>query len=311
MTPSQEQPSPAASADAASLADLVLALAQRTRRLYDRWAQSARHRGETHLSALLERFATEAGDIGADCLKRLRAAETGSAGGTAAYPDPDSGSNFSTDREIDEFDSQIANAYQILAAAVRNEEAAFRSLSHFSAGVNTSIVRQLTEAMARLQLARAARLRRHRRVAFHAARLAPETVELPNPALVTSLADLIHAASRIEASAIESLDAVGKQGSLQETLAMTRQMLALLQEQAHASRPPRPELVQAFEGQAAANTDDAGTGDPLAQALNASKRGFAFYDSVVAMAPDEATMLLAQDLSDTALRRIQALAALA
>jgi rubrerythrin len=71
----------------------------------------------------------------------------------------------------------MANAYQALAFAVRNEERAFAFYTYVAAAADNQSVRALAEDMARDELDHASRLRRLRRRAFHQER--PLEVEIP------------------------------------------------------------------------------------------------------------------------------------
>lgn len=78
------------------------------------------------------------------------------------------------DEGIGEVDPGLRSTYQVLAMAVRNEERAFAFWTYVAAHAPQDDIRRAAEAMAHEELGHVATLRRARREAFHAARVATQ-----------------------------------------------------------------------------------------------------------------------------------------
>jgi rubrerythrin len=213
----------------------------------------------------------------------------------------------------EELDPKVVAPYQALAAAVRNEENAFRFYSHVAANAQSEAVQARAEALAKEELAHAALLRRGRRRAYRSERRSPEPMQLPEPALVETLADLLFAARAIEREMAEGLAAAAQRHpDLQPSYEETRRNAEALEEAGLDAGRPRRALVQSFQQHTAAlehaEQGRATLPGSAERALADGKRAFAFYDGVVAAATEESVMLKAQALSEVALSRITALA---
>lgn len=75
---------------------------------------------------------------------------------------------------------ETLDAYRAFSAAVRNEERAFMFWSYVAAQAPSADVRQAAEKMAREELGHVATMRRERRQAFHAARVAAPPGDTPD-----------------------------------------------------------------------------------------------------------------------------------
>ena len=78
------------------------------------------------------------------------------------------------DEGMAQVDPGLRSTYQVLAMAVRNEERAFAFWTYVAAHAPDADVRAAAEAMAHEELGHVATLRRARREAFHAARIASQ-----------------------------------------------------------------------------------------------------------------------------------------
>jgi len=213
----------------------------------------------------------------------------------------------------EELDPNIISPYQALAAAVRNEENAFRFYSHVAANAQSDMIRERAEALAKEELAHAALLRQGRRRAYRAQQSSPAPTQLPEPALVETLADLYFAAGIIEREMAETLAAAARQTPEILTLCeeARRNARALEKADPGADQPQRA-LIASFQRLTAAreNAEQGRATLPgsVERAFADGKRAYAFYDGAVAAATDESVMLKAQALSQSALLRIAALA---
>lgn len=213
----------------------------------------------------------------------------------------------------EELDSTVVTPYQALAAAVRNEDNAFRFYSHVASNAQDEMVRARAEALAKEELTHAARLRRDRRRAYRAQRRSPGHTQLPEPALVETLADLLFAASAIEREIAESLAAAAPRAP--EILPLceeARRNAEALETVDPGVGRPQQALVHWFD-QRSATRENAEQGratlpGSVERAFADGKRAYAFYDGAVTAATDETVMLKAQELSKSALLRISALA---
>lgn len=212
-----------------------------------------------------------------------------------------------------ELDPKVVTPYEALAAAVRNEENAFRFYSHVAANAQNETVRARAEALAKEELTHASLLRQGRRRAYRAQQRNPEPTQLPEPALVETLADLILAAGIIEREMTESLAAAAQR--VPEVLPLSeeaRRNAETLEEMGPGVSRPRQVLVRSFQRRTAARENGeqgrATLPGSVERALADSKRAYAFYDGAVTVATDETVMLKAQELSKSALLRIAALA---
>jgi hypothetical protein len=199
--------------------------------------------------------------------------------------------------------------YGVLAFAVGLAQQTFRLYSYLAAAED-SRVRGCAEQLAGEELSRAARLRVERRRAYHAERRQPKADAYPVARLVESHADLLAAALAIEDRLAQRLAKAGAtESNFSSTCQATRQRVAELRRAAEqAGEPGRPlaEELAEFSRSAPAKARAVRNGNvPARHLLAECERAFTFYDAVASAAPDEAVMLLAQDLSRAAVERIR------
>ncbi|MBW9074874.1 ferritin-like domain-containing protein [Agrobacterium deltaense] len=107
------------------------------------------------------------------------AAETAPADRTGTIAAPDLSPMFDAEG-ADMVPPETLDAYRAFSAAVRNEERAFMFWSYVAAQAPSADVRQAAEKMAREELGHVATMRRERRQAFHAARVAAPPGDMPD-----------------------------------------------------------------------------------------------------------------------------------
>ncbi len=199
--------------------------------------------------------------------------------------------------------------YGALAFAVSLAQQTFTLYSYLAATADDK-VRDYAERLAGEELARAARLRVERRRAYHAERRQPKTEGYPAAPLVESQADLLAGALVIEGRLAQRLTEAGeKEPGLSSACEATRQRVEELRHaSAQAGEPggPMTEELAKFSSPAQTNAQtDRDRSKPSRHLLADCERAFTFYDAVASAPVDEAVMLQAQDLSQSALERIR------
>ena len=190
---------------------------------------------------------------------------------------------------------ELATPYDVLAVAVRLQDALFRLCAGLGGAATTPEARELAERLAREALAEAARLRGRRRTAYHAATAGEEVA--PFAVRVRTRADLARATERIEAELARRL----------RTALDARPELA--------ARLQREPVLAGFLERLPAGDDGTaageGGGDPVERLRAFTEQCFEFYDRVFATATTEDTMLEAQERERLCLALLHALEALA
>ena len=213
-------------------------------------------------------------------------------------------------------DPYYSTPYRALAFAVHNEEIAFRFYTHVAADSDNKAVRQYAEILAREELGHAALLRAERRRAYHAEREASTAEPRLEPRAIAHKADLLAAAIHIDRRLADDLALLA--ADTPELVALEQQTRQQLNENEHALEA-EIRLHKTSPGDAInlnlqqldlyiAKLATTGSQVACVQRLCAcADRSFAFYDTVVASAKDEAIMLTAQALATAALDRISVL----
>lgn len=203
--------------------------------------------------------------------------------------------------------------YRVLAFSVGLARRCFKLYSYIAAGAEGE-TRLHAERLASAELARAAHLRSRRRQAFREERTRLAAEAFPRPSLVDSRADFLAAALAIESRLAERLDQAGNgefaaigEAARQETERLHRDLARA----GETSESLVAELA-AFSRAAGGPASSDATPTTARQRLAADcERAFGFYDAIASRARDEAVMLRAQALSQTALDRIRRVRALA
>ena len=204
--------------------------------------------------------------------------------------------------------------YKVLAFAVAAAQRGFALYSYLAAAATDPVLRESAEHRAAERLSRAAELRVERRRAYRAEGKGQMVLAIPPAALVGTLSDLSVAALFVEEALAEHLARFdGGDAVIAFCLGTTRRQVQDLQHQVSAAEPPGRPLVAALAELgppvAMADPGDEIGGDARSHLLEDCKRAFTFYDRVAGMAAGEAVMLKAQELSQSALERVKALAA--
>jgi len=218
-----------------------------------------------------------------------------------------------TDYDSDAVDPAHSTPYRALAFAVHNEERAFHFYTHVAATADDETVREYAETLAREELGHAALLRAMRRRAWRAEEKTAHEEPDINPAIIHTLADLLAVADSAERCLADNIDALAdSHPGLEKAGKAARTMLTDIEARLDSAGKPGEEAARAIESienykrnmtEKADTTDDA-----LLQRLRSdTDRCFAFYDTVVTHAKDEAVMLAAQKLSESVLERIDLL----
>ena len=225
-----------------------------------------------------------------------------------AGPDDWEDPNVETDYDVQSRDPFRCTSYKALASAVHNEERAFLFYTYVAADSHDEDVCHFARVLAREELGHAAALRKLRRQAWHAQsqQLSDSRVD---PGVIGSVSDLQAVIICIEQYLGRLFRLAGSEFKQLENLAAsTRESLSLTEAALQSGEPPGMRVTQALK--------KVGTwrDDMLAQTTDATAalrrlctdcdRSFAFYNSIVKSAGDEAVMLLAQHHSGLATQRI-------
>ena len=232
--------------------------------------------------------------------------------GPISWKDP----KISTTYNDDACDSHYSSPYRALAFAVHNEEIAFSFYTHVAANSENETVRKYAEILAREELGHAALLRAERRLAFHKERDASLNEPRLDPDVIHSETDLLVAAIHIDRYLADQMASITANNPAFNTLAKETQQQIQQNEEALSKKlkdnePPSEDINNNIEQLKQHNTfmkKKFNKPDMELQRLwSCSDRSFAFYDAIVDKATDENIMLAAQNLTNTALNRIDAL----
>ena len=211
-------------------------------------------------------------------------------------------------------DPYYSTPYRALAFAVHNEEIAFRFYTHVAAESENKAVRKYAEILAREELGHAALLRAERRLAFHAERDSNLTVPRLDPKAIYNESDLLTVAIHIDHYLADGMNEITTSTpEIDSLVSETQQQITSnektlkrlnLNNQTLLSEDMLlnlKKLKQYNEEQEKSSGDE---DSRLLRVCACFDRSFAFYDSVVESASDEAVMLAAQKLTISALDRI-------
>lgn len=217
--------------------------------------------------------------------------------------------NISTTYDDEARDPYYSTPYRALAFAVHNEEIAFRFYTHVAAESENDAVRKYAEILAREELGHAALLRAERRRAYHAEREANVIEPRLDPKTVHNEADLLAAAIHIDHYLADEMKMFTPDSPEINSLEKeTRQQIVSHENALSDKSPPGEDITSSLKKIESYNltmAKKANDPDSRLQRLCACcDRSFAFYDTVVETADDEAIMLAAQKLTSSALDRI-------
>ena len=222
--------------------------------------------------------------------------------------------NISTTYDEEARDPYQSSPYRALAFAVHNEEIAFRFYTQVAAESDNETVRQYAEVLAREELGHAAMLRAERRLAYHAERKASMDQPRLDHKAVHNEADLLAAAIHIDHYLVDEIDKVAKDSP--EIDSLTKQMRQqisrnegiLHDDSANKKITPGEEITKNLEQlksyHAYMEKNDNSPNLDLQRLCACCDRSFVFYDAIVETTDNENVMLIAQELTSSALDRI-------
>jgi rubrerythrin len=223
----------------------------------------------------------------------------------------------STTYDEEACDPYYSTPYRALAFAVHNEEIAFRFYTHVAANSENKAVRKYAEILAREELGHAALLRAERRHAYHAERETSINEPRLDPSTIHNEADLLAAAVHIDRHLVDEMNMISSDFPEIDALTrITQQQITsnehtLKDKALNSKTSPGEDITRNLEQLALYNTHmekNSNSKDSRMQRLCACcDRSFAFYDAIVAAASDEKIMLTAQELTSSALDRIDIL----
>jgi rubrerythrin len=202
--------------------------------------------------------------------------------------------------------------YRVLAYAAHNEELSFRFFTHVAASTEDDTVREYAEVLAQEELGHAALIRSMRRRAWHTARL--EHPEEPGikADTVESMGDFLAVAASLERCVRTNLAALlDDYPQMNQVLVHSENVRKAIEALAtgYGTRSEAAadtiDSIEAYRGKI-----DALTGDRqglLRRLYNDSDRCAMYYEALVTSTRDEAVMLQAQNLTSSALERMDLL----
>lgn len=216
--------------------------------------------------------------------------------------------NVQTDYDVQARNPFRCTAYKALAYAVHNTERAFLFYTYVSADSSDADVCHHARVLAREELSRAEALRHRRRKAWHA-QTEKITTSRIDPRVINSVPDLLVVTICIEQYLGRLFKlAESKFTELKGLAGSTRQSLSVSEKALREGKPPGAGVMEALKKVGTwrdamlSETRDASAA--LRRLSTDCDRSFAFYNSVVKTAEDEAVMLMAQQQSVLATQRI-------
>ncbi|MEH6580891.1 MAG: hypothetical protein V7754_03070 [Halioglobus sp.] len=201
--------------------------------------------------------------------------------------------------------------YRVLAYVAHDAERAFRFYSYIAGSSADDTACEYAEILANEELDHAALMRSMRRRAWHAERSTHSEAPDINPGGVYSLGDLLATAASLESCVLANLAALQQDHpQLQQLIADSKAALTKIEERAGSTATSGAatrniELIETYAREIAQLDGDRER--LLRRLYTDSDRSFMFYDAVVMRSTDEAVMLQAQDLTRSALGRLDLL----
>ena len=295
---------------ASDLMSIALHAEREAIRRYIRLAEDMRRHGNQEAASLFERMIEEEREHERliEEWAQLEGIQLRTDIGPVVWEDP----QVPTVYDLEAVEPAYSSPYRALAFAVHNEERAFHFYAQVAATADHENVREYAETLAREELGHAALLRTMRRRAWRAEREAGRDEPDIDPAIIHTLADLFAVAHSAEHCLADNLAVLAdKRPELEKIGAAMHGTMADIEARLNAAGEPGEaaaravEAIEDYKGKTASISDDP---DALLQRLRSdSDRCFAFYDTVVTHARDEAVMLAAQKLSESVLSRIDLL----
>ena len=202
---------------------------------------------------------------------------------------------------------RTSTPYLALAYAVNNEELAFRFYSYVAANTKDDEIRKFAEVFAQEELSHASLFRERRRRAFHEQRKKSKHSETASPDQIHSVEDLLATSIQIEQRIYRLLLTAGDIGvDVSANLERSTAVIEKLSQELNDLIPgPDNSLTTA---ESSASEEEAFNSETVQREIAAAiEQAFEFYDSVMEASRDEDVMLKAQELTQLALERIEAL----
>lgn len=213
-----------------------------------------------------------------------------------------------TDYDVQARNPHRCTPYKALAFAAHNKERAFLFYTYVAADSHAADVCHHAKVLARAELDHAASLRALRRRAWHAQSRQVSKSRI-DPGVIDGIPDLLAIIVVIERYLAHLFKlAGGRFPELDSLAASTRGSLSVSEKALHAGDPPGARVTTALQKvtswskQILAETLDATAA--LRRLCTDCDRSFVFYNSVVKLTRDEPVMLMAQQHSALATRRI-------
>lgn len=229
----------------------------------------------------------------------------------AATPGEWEDPNVHTDYDVQARNPFRCTAYKALAYAVHNTERAFLFYTYVAADSSNPDVCHYARVLAREELSRAAALRVRRRQAWHAQAEQVSASRL-DAGVINSVADLLAVIICIEQYLGRLFRMAAVKFTALDSLAVsTRESLLVAEQALRDGEPPGTAVTRALQKvgtwRDAMLSETKGATAALRRLSTDCDRSFAFYNLLVKTASDEEIMLLAQQHSALATRRIEEL----
>ena len=204
----------------------------------------------------------------------------------------------------------ISTPYLALAFAVNNEELAFRFYSYVAANAKDGEIKRFAEAFAKEELAHAAMFREQRRRAYHEQRLRAEPNSVAEPDQINSVVDLLAAGIQIEQGIHDLLVTAADMGAdVADSMEKSSALITILTQEM-SDLAPDPGTTLSHAGVSASeNLTFTGEAEVRQAIASAAEQAFMYYDTIADTTENEDIMLKAQQLTHTALNRIDLLGA--
>ena len=280
----------------------AIAVEREAIRHYAELAARMRHYGNHDSVALFERLASEGREREQQMLEwaELEHIQPPEFTEPVAWEDP----LMPTTYDAEARDPYRSTPYKALAYAAHNTDRAFHLYTYISATAGDPQTERYAKILAGDALNRSRLLQSRRRRAYHSEHRGHRQRQLDAALRLKTLTELYAVSAGIEARLADILDAMAEHyEDLAPVAARSRETEARYQ--VHLVRAGTP-AVQANDP-----CDTTNIGKDLHQDVlmlfTESERAFNFYDTVMAHAYDEAIMLEAQHLSESALARMEAI----
>jgi rubrerythrin len=284
------------------LLGIAVALAQEAVRHYGDLAARMRHYGNTESVALFERLESESREREAKLIElaQLEDIELVEMNEAVTWEDP----LMSTTYDAQARDPYRSTPYKALAYAAHNTDRAFHLYTHISATTTDAQTEHYAKILAGDALNRSRLLQSRRRRAYHSEQRGPWQKQLDAALSLKTATELYAVSAGIEQRLADLLTTMAKH--YEDLLPIAKNSHATVEQcQQHLADgipptiPPPPPYNMDHIGQ--------DLHQDILLIFTESERAFSFYDAVMAHAFEEDIMLISQELSESALLRLEAI----